>query len=54
MDEATRKQFATELARKGGRAAAANSTPEERRARAKAAAEARWAKVKAMKVEGEK
>jgi hypothetical protein len=44
----------TELGRAGGRARAANMTAEERSAAARAAVQARWAKVKKEKRGGKK
>lgn len=53
MDEATRKEYATEAARKAGKALAAQLTPEQRKAKATAAAHARWAKRKAETTKGD-
>jgi hypothetical protein len=47
------REFFVKQGRKGGRAYAKNSTPEQRKAAARHAAQARWAKARA-KMENEK
>jgi len=46
---ATKKEYASEFARKGGKARAKALTPEQRKAIARKAIAARWAKAKRSK-----